>query len=343
MDLSLREKLRDWGKGVARALRAPLRFFKRHFLTLFGGVFVAFIFAGWVWFGLHHAPTLFPVRTVVTIPEGTSLRGVADMLEEKRVVRNRKAFVLLAHMKGVQAEIKAGDYYFETPLSMSEVLVRLARGEYGLEPVRVTVPEGATTYQMATLFGKVLEKFDPTTFMLLTRDKEGYLFPDTYFFLPNAKTVDVLHTLETTFYERLRLLEGRIAQFGRPVHEVVTMASLLEKEARDHEERRTIAGILWNRLEIEMPLQVDAVFGFIERTDTFSPRFSHLAIDSPYNTYKYRGLPPGPIGSPSLKAIEAAISPNDTDALFYLHGRDGVMRVARTYDEHLQNRRRYLD
>ena len=92
-----------------------------------------------------------------------------------------------------------------------------------------------------------------------------------------------------------------------------------------------------------MPLQVDAVFGYIERTETFSPKFSHLEIESPYNTYKNKGLPPGPIGSPSLEAIEAAVTPVETEALFYLHGRDGNLHLAQTYDEHLTNRRWYLD
>jgi UPF0755 protein len=92
-----------------------------------------------------------------------------------------------------------------------------------------------------------------------------------------------------------------------------------------------------------MPLQVDAVFGFIEGTDIFSPKFSDLEVDSPYNTYKNKGLPPGPIGSPSLAALEAAVTPVSTEALFYLHGRDGSIHLAKTYTEHLVNRRSYLD
>ncbi len=299
--------------------------------------------SAWLWFGMHQPPSFFPVRTIVTVPEGESLTAIADILQEENVVRSAWAFTLVVHASGKDTQVRAGEYYFETPLTLSEVVARVTSGTYGLEPLRVTVPEGATTYQMTNIFSRALERFDPTTFLLLTKDKEGYLFPDTYFFLPNASAVDIVNTLEFTFYERLRLLEEKIAQFGRPVHEVVTMASLLEKEARDFEERRVIAGVLWKRLETGMPLQVDAVFGYIEKTETFSPLFSHLEIESPYNTYKNKGLPPGPIGSPSLDAIEAAVSPKDTDALFYLHGRDGLLYVADTYEEHLLNRRRYLD
>jgi len=239
--------------------------------------------------------------------------------------------------------VMAGDYYFDEPLTIDAVAQRVTKGEFGLEPIKVTIPEGATTYQMAEILAKTYEKFDADLFKLLASEKEGYLFPDTYFFLPNVTTTEILNTMERTFYERLSIIEDKIAAFGRPVHEVVTMASLLEKEARDYDERRTIAGVLWNRIAINMPLQVDAVFGFIEGTDTFSPLFSDLEVDSEYNTYKNTGLPPGPIGSPSLEALEAAVSPEDTDAYYYLHGRDGVLRIAHTYDEHLDNRYLYLD
>jgi len=196
---------------------------------------------------------------------------------------------------------------------------------------------------MADLLAARFEKFDPIAFLLLTEDKEGYLFPDTYQFPPNVTTPQVIDTLERTFYDRISGLENDIATFGHPIHEVVTMASLLEKEAWNEEDREYIAGVLWHRIDIGMPLQVDAVFGYIERTDTFNPTFSDLEIDSPYNTYKYKGLPPGPIGNPSLSALEAAVHPKTTDALFYLHGKDGMLRLAKTYEEHLVNRRRYLD
>lgn len=338
-------------KQVVRTLAIRLRKTTRRIGLLCGQhahkagmVFAVLVgFFAWLWFGMHQPPSLFPVRTIVTVPEGTSLSAIAEILQEENVVRSSWAFTLVVHASGKDAQVRAGEYYFEVPLTLSEVVDRVTRGEYGLEPLRVTVPEGATTYQMSEIFSRAFERFDPTTFSLLTKDKEGYLFPDTYFFLPNASAVDIVSTLESTFYERLRLLEEKIAQFGRPVHEVVTMASLLEKEARDFEERRIIAGVLWKRLETGMPLQVDAVFGYIEKTETFSPLFSHLETESPYNTYKYKGLPPGPIGSPSLDAIEAAVSPEVTSALFYLHGKDGLLYVADTYEEHLLNRRRYLD
>jgi UPF0755 protein len=299
--------------------------------------------SGFLWFGLMQPPVFFPTRTIVTIPEGATLSEAARILKAEQVVRSAVAYRAVIAMREGGTHVIAGDYYFDRTLTLPEVAVRTTGGDFGLEPVRVTIPEGATTYQMAEILADNFERFDPTTFTLLTTDKEGYLFPDTYLFLPNVNTMDILEVLERTFYERLRTLDAKIAAFGRPVHEIVTMASLLEKEARDYGERQQIAGVLWERLAIGMPLQVDAVFGYIERTETFSPLFSDLEVDSPYNTYKNTGLPPGPIGSPSLEALEAAVSPIETDALFYLHGRDGLLYLARTYDEHLTNRYRYLD
>jgi UPF0755 protein len=299
--------------------------------------------SGWLYFGVAQPPAFFPLKSIITIPSGVSLQQAAVILKDAQAVRSAVAFRVMVSLNEGGDNVLAGDYYFDEPLTLKEMVHRITNGEFGLSPVRVTIPEGATTYRMAEILDDKLVKFDPVAFSLLTQDKEGYLYPDTYFFLPNVSASDVVAELERTFYERLQSIEEKIATFGKPVHEIITMASLLEKEAHKFDQRQQIAGVLWHRLDIGMPLQVDAVFGFIERTDTFSPKFSDLKTDSPYNTYENKGLPPGPIGSPSLSAIEAAVTPVPTDALFYLHGRDGALRVARTYKEHLTNRRNYLD
>ncbi len=304
---------------------------------------VLIFFSAWLWFGVYQPSSFFPVRTIVTIPEGATVTDASNILKERQVVRSSLAFRLVISLFEDGRQVKAGDYYFTEKLTIDKVADRLSKGIFGLTPVKVTIPEGATTYQMSEIFKNKFERFDTTVFSMLVKDKEGYLFPDTYLFLPNVETQEIVETMERTFYERLRTIEDKISKFDRPVHEVVTMASLLEKEASDYEERRIISGVLWNRVDIGMPLQVDAVFGYIEKTETFNPKFSDLEVESPYNTYKNAGLPPGPIGSPSIEAIDAAVSPVKTDALFYLHGRDGVLRVAKTYKGHLVNRKKYLD
>ncbi len=304
---------------------------------------VLIFFSAWLLFVVYQPPYFFPVRTIITIPEGTTITDASNMLKEKQVIRNALAFRLVIILFEDDRQIKAGDYYFTEKLTLDKVADRLSEGIFGLTPIKVTIPEGATTYQMSEIFKNKFERFDTAVFSMLIKDKEGYLFPDTYLFLPNVEAQEIVETMERTFYEKLRTVEGKISKFGKPVHEVVTMASLIEKEASSYEDRRIISGVLWNRIKIGMPLQVDAVFGYIEKTETFNPKFSDLETKSPYNTYKNVGLPPGPIDSPSIEAIEATISPVKTDALFYLHGRDGVLRVAKTYKEHLVNRRKYLD
>lgn len=309
------------------------------------GVTVGVLLCGtlYLFYGVYEPSSLFPVRTIITVPEGATLTDTAHLLESEGAIRSALSLRVLSRFMNSQTGVIAGDYSFDRPLTLLEVARRVTRGEFGLEPLRITIPEGATTYQMAELFADKLMRFDPQTFLMLARDKEGYLYPDTYVFLPNATVSQVLDALERTFYEKIRPLEADIAATGRPINEIITMASLLEKEAYKGQDRREIAGVLWKRIEINMPLQVDAVFGYIKGGETFSPKFSDLEVDSPYNTYKHKGLPPGPIGSPSVDSIEAATNPVPTEALFYLHGKDGVLRLAKNYKEHLVNRRRYLD
>ena len=121
------------------------------------------------------------------------------------------------------------------------------------------------------------------------------------------------------------------------------MASLIEKEADTAEDRRIVSGILWNRIDADMPLQVDAVFGYILDRSGYAPTGSDLEIDSPYNTYENRGLPPGPIANPGLDALTAALHPAATEYFYYLTGRDGLMYYAETFEEHKRNRELYLD
>jgi UPF0755 protein len=121
------------------------------------------------------------------------------------------------------------------------------------------------------------------------------------------------------------------------------MASILEREANNPEDMRIVAGILWNRLDIDMPLQVDAVFGYIRQENGYTPTAEDLQLDSPYNTYRNRGLPPTPISNPGLDALLAAVQPEETPYLYYLTGRDGKMYYGRTFEDHKRNRALYLD
>jgi len=283
-------------------------------------------------------PFNFPRHDVVVIPEGTSIRSAATILKENNVIRSEFFFTVLAQLFG-GAGVRAGSYSFNRSLSVFEVAYRMNAGTTGLPLIKITIPEGSTAKDVARILNEQLASFDEELFLQQARKHEGYLFPETYLFTDGVSPETVIQTMRNQFEQTITPLEEEITQFGVPVSDVVIMASLLEKEARLYETKQIVAGILWKRIEIGMPLQVDAVFGYILDVDTFSPTFDQLEIDSPYNTYKNLGLPPGAIANPGLESLRAAVTPVETPYLYYLTGSDGTMHYGRTFDEHVANRR----
>jgi UPF0755 protein len=237
---------------------------------------------------------------------------------------------------------KAGDYIFKEPQSVWGIARRISTGAFGLEPVRIRITEGATTREMAEQLSKALPRFNADAFLLAARPQEGYLFPDTYFFLPNAHEDAVLDTLRQNFDAHIAELQPLIAASGHSLEEIITMASIIEREARVPADRRMISGVLWNRIRINMPLQVDVTFLYTVGKNTFQLTLADLRTDHPYNTYVNKGLPPGPIGSPSLDSIQAAAEPTPNPYLFYLADNTGVTHFSKTYEEHLRKKRLYL-
>lgn len=305
--------------------------------SIFGGFIALIIFAL-----LFASPLSFPEGSLVKVTKGMTISEVAEILAEKNLVNSAFLFKILATMHG---SVAAGEYAFTTKESVVKIAARMAVGDYELRPVRVTVWEGATAAEIAALLKRRLPDFDTETFYKLAVQEEGKLFPDTYFIYPNDEPQTVLDVMVKNFNEQMKAVDVSlaIAQFGRPLEEVLTMASLLEREAADMQNRRIIAGLLWNRLANGMALQVDAAFLYITDRNTYELTKADLATDSPYNTYINKGLPPGPIGNPSIEAIIAAATPIETDYVFYLSDRTGILHYSKTYDEHLRLKARYVD
>ena len=306
-----------------------------------GAMIVAF--AVIFYFAVFRPPADFPSGRLVEVKEGMTLAEVSATLKERNVIRSKLFFGMLVTVFAGESGAISGEYFFARPLSIFAVARKIVRGEYGLVPVRVTVPEGATIADIARIFSERFDDFDAEEFMRLAKNKEGYLFPDTYLFLPNVKAPQVIAEMEQNFIKRVRTIRDEIKAFGRPLRDVIIMASLLEKEARTLQTKRIISGILWKRIEIGMPLQVDAVFPYINGKNTYTLTLDDLKIDSPYNTYKYKGLPVGPIANPGLDSILAAVTPEKTDYLYYLSDRKGNMYYATTFEEHKRNKRLYLN
>lgn len=287
------------------------------------------------------APSSF-TPTTVRIDAGTNLPTVAEQLGEAGVVSHPLILRLILRLSGESGHIRTGAYRFNTPQNVFTIADRLVTGAYGLPMTRITFIEGITVREAGEQVAASLLDITPDTFAAAAAGKEGYLFPDTYFFQPSADAVDVVKTMRANFTAQIAPLTGQIASSGHSLADIVTMASLVEKEARTSEDRKMVAGILWNRIKKGMPLQVDAVFGYIFNRDTYSPSYADLKVDSPYNTYTHQGLPPGPICNPGLDAIEAALNPTPSDYLYYLTDKNGVMHYAQTYAAQLTNEKKYL-
>lgn len=287
------------------------------------------------------APSRFPANHFIAVRSDVPVSVIADELQSMQVIRSSFLFSAWMRLTGGDRSVNAGRYLFAKPLSLFEVASRIERGDTGIESIRVTLTEGMTVLEMSETLASVLPDFDTDTFLALARPQEGYLFPDTYFIEPGTPVAEITERLRTTF--DMRTAELRTTLGNQDLADIVTMASLVEKETDTAADRRIVAGILWNRIRKDMPLQVDAVFGYVHDASGYTPTKDDLESDSPYNTYRVRGLPPTPIANPGLDALEAALNPTDTPYLYYLTGRDGHMHYARTFEEHKQNRALYLD
>lgn len=288
------------------------------------------------------APASFSPGTIVIIPSGASVQSAALQLADAHVVAHPALLRFLMRLKGQDDQIQEGAYQFKARQNLFTVMYRLTSGTYDLPVTRITFVEGVTVQNIADQAATAFPEVVTATFLSLAKPYEGYLFPDTYFFRYSTDASAIVLAMRKNFTNKIKSLSPDIAQSGHSLSDIVTMASLVEKEARSSTDKRIVAGILWNRIQHGMPLQVDAVFGYINNRDTYAPSFTDLKIDSPYNTYLHKGLPPGPIDNPGLDSLEAATTPTLTPYLYYLTGKDGLMHYASTYAQHQANLRKYL-
>jgi UPF0755 protein len=292
-----------------------------------------------VWFFLLAAPGTFPTDRLIEVAEDATVEEIAIMLEEEGVVQSSFLFKTWMRVSGADRSVHAGTYYFAEKLNLFQVASRIKDGERGIVSIRVTLTEGMTSWEMGDVLAETLPDFNAEVFTELAKPHEGYLFPDTYFFDPGTAPEEIVTRLRETFDTKTETIRQEADAFDR----IVVMASLIEKEADTPESRRIVSGILWNRIEIDMPLQVDAVFGYILGRSGYAPTGEDLDIDSPYNTYRNRELPPGPIANTGLDSLDAALHPASTDYFYYLTGRDGEMYYAADFEGHKRNRELYLD
>lgn len=301
------------------------------------GVFFAYLMLFFVL-----PPASFTSDTVAHVESGMGTYATAQSLKEAGVIRSSFVFHVFVKVFGGERSLKAGDYLINEPMNVVSLARRMVRGEYGFVPRKVTFPEGTSVQEMADILSRELISFDKEAFIAKATSEEGYLFPDTYLFMPTATSGEIIAKMSLAFEERLKEINQSIAAFNKPLKEIITMASILEEEGNDEKSRRVISGILWKRIDMGMPLQVDAPFVYLIDKGSADLTKADLKLDSPYNTYKYKGLPQGPITNPGLDAILAAVTPERSPYVYFLTDNDGVMHYSKTYEEHLILQKKYL-
>ncbi|AKL93561.1 aminodeoxychorismate lyase PabC [Clostridium aceticum] len=288
----------------------------------------------------------------ITVPEGASLNYVADLLYKEGVIKSKLWFKYQSQQEGIDRNIKPGSYTLHPNIDFEEIFSLLQKGTLE-KPIIVTIPEGFTLYQIAKRTEAVglgtAEEFIEATKQYFDRkeynfdtekvfyEMEGYLYPDTYYFSEKQTVSDVVNTLaktmEAVFTEEYL---KQADEMNLSVHEVLTIASLIEREAYHDQERAAISGVIYNRLKRNMLLQIDAtvIYGIGKGQEHISRvLYAHLEDPSPFNTYRTQGLPPGPIAAPSKASIHAALYPEDHDYLYYVLGEGGHV-FSKTYREH---------
>lgn len=287
----------------------------------------------------------------VEIPAGAGPASIGRRLVEAGVIRDTLGFRFELTRSGAGRRLQAGEYRFDQPMTVKEVVAKIARGDVYL--LQITFREGLTILEMAQVFESrgfgpaaefVAAASDPTPIRGLdqtARDLEGYLFPDTYTMARQATAAQLVARMVTGFEQALTpKLRSDAAARGLSVRELVTLASVIEKETGKAEERPLVAAVYANRLRIGMALQCDpTVIYALQRAGRYNGNLTRadLQSDSPYNTYRYPGLPPGPIAAPGQASLEAAVHPADAPYIYFVARGDGSHAFATTLPEHNQN------
>ncbi len=307
---------------------------------------VIFAFGFFIILGIFYfvisPPSNFPNGGIITVSSGESIKELATDLSNGGYIRSKFLFQNFVVALGGARSLQQGDYYFESPKNIFGLASQIASGEHHLDPLKITIPEGRNIYEIAAIFKSKLSNFDSDIFLKKASPYEGYLYPETYFVYPRTDAVTVLNEMKDMFTKEGKPFIQKGNTLKKSERDIIIMASLIEREAKGSDDREMISGILWNRIDKSIPLQVDASVAYAKGIPENELKKTDMGIDSPYNTYIYRGLPKGPIGNPGELALMAAMHPAKTDYLYYIHDKNGNIHYAKTYTEHQDNIRKYL-
>ncbi|MDI6640968.1 MAG: endolytic transglycosylase MltG [Elusimicrobiota bacterium] len=273
---------------------------------------------------------------IVKIPEGLSAKAIADILYNNKLIASKKLFLLISALTSSSKKFQAGTYKFTSKMNFVKIMSILRKGK--TLNIKLTIPEGFTAEQIGSLIEeKKLGKRDTFLKIVTKTNLEGYLFPETYFIPPEIteqKIIDIMLDRFRKNYTRELELQAKKIKFN--THQVVTLASIIEKEAKDEKERKIISAVFHNRLKNGWNLESCATVRYALKKYSDKLTYKDLRVNSPYNTYKFRGLPPGPICNPGLASIKAALFPAESDLMFFFSDGEGTHKFSKYYKHHIE-------
>ncbi len=328
------------------------------FLVLF--LLIAFI-AGGFFYIRHQMSTPLNLKAeerTFVVRTGENLTDIAENLEEEGLIKNNFYFVFYVWRGGFSNKLQAGNYSLSPAMSISQIAQKLKEGDVIPTEITITIPEGFKTSQIEERLKKqgfpfLISKFQIKDFKNKydffkdappEANLEGFLFPDTYKFYPEAIANDVIEKMLDNFDKKFaRDLRSEILRQGKNFYDIITMASLIEKEVKTFEDRQIVSGIFWKRLKEGRPLESCATIAYLLNLDKWRYSIEDTRKPSPYNTYLNRGLPPGPICNPGIESIRAAVLPKDTSYDFFLTDPEtGNTIFSKTLEEHNTNKAKYF-
>jgi len=318
---------------------------KKFFLIFLAILLVAFISSYFFFKANLNAVNREATNKIFVIESGQGLSIISQNLEDKDLIKNNYVFMLYSYLNGFNKKIQAGTYRLNSSLSVPQIIEKLTSG--GVTDYWLRIPEGSRIEEVALLLPEN-EYFTQQDFLKLVKNKEGYLFPDSYLFPEYYNLDQILEVIDDNFDKKLTQAK-KDSKSQLSDRSNLILASILEREGRSLKSKQMIAGVLLNRLNINMALQVDASVQYAKDSQNknlkkyWQPITKYdLKINSPYNTYQNPGLPPYPICNPGYNSLYAIYHSIDSDYLYYITGTDGNMYYAETLEGHNQNITNYL-
>lgn len=288
---------------------------------------------------------LSPQDVLMKIEAGEGSREIAENLQKEGLITWSPVFRLYVLLSGKAGGLQAGTYELDSGMNIPQIAEIISEGRIATD--KFTIIEGWTLRDIGSYFEK--QGFFPRSIFFELAGQpldpgslEGYLFPDTYLLGKEQGAEEAVALMRDNFQKKVSPYLGEMEKQGLSLSQIIAMASLIEKEVRDMEDKKIVSGILWKRIRLGYPLQVDASLAYLKGVSQWRYSYSDTKIDSPYNTYLYYGLPPGPISNPGLDSIEAALYPTESAYLYYLSTPEGEIIYSKTLEEHNRAIEQYL-